>query len=91
MKTVIIGSGNVAFHLAKAFTENNIPVAQIFGLNESSLKEIIEDTEITSDIRTSALCILLKSNKLTITPIRMRKKYWNYFQQNLAILHLNRL
>lgn len=40
MRTVIIGSGNVAFHLANAFVENNINLIQIFGRNEKDLKEI---------------------------------------------------
>ncbi len=40
MKIALIGSGNVAFHLAKAFTEANIPIAQIFGRNEKDLQEI---------------------------------------------------
>lgn len=40
MKIVILGSGNVAFHLAKAFHQKKIPVAQIFGRNESDLKAI---------------------------------------------------
>lgn len=42
MNIVIIGSGNVAFHLVRAFREKNIPVAQIFGRNETALKEISE-------------------------------------------------
>lgn len=46
MQTVIIGSGNVAYHLAKAFVENNIPLKQIFGRNESALKVISDDTKI---------------------------------------------
>lgn len=40
MKIVIIGSGNVAFHLAKAFHQKNITVNQVFGRNELDLKEI---------------------------------------------------
>jgi predicted short-subunit dehydrogenase-like oxidoreductase (DUF2520 family) len=40
MKIVIIGSGNVAFHLAKAFQQNNIKIAQIFARNEADLKSI---------------------------------------------------
>ncbi len=40
MKIVILGSGNVAFHLAQAFHKKNIPVAQVFGRNESDLQEI---------------------------------------------------
>lgn len=46
MKMVIIGSGNVAYHLAKAFTQNQIPIVQIFGRNEKSLKEISLETNI---------------------------------------------
>lgn len=46
MKIVIIGSGNVAYHLAKAFTQNQIPIVQIFGRNEKSLKEISLETNI---------------------------------------------
>ncbi|ALR32132.1 NADP oxidoreductase [Chryseobacterium sp. IHB B 17019] len=40
MQIVIIGSGNVAFHLAKAFVLNDIPLAQIFGRNEKELNQI---------------------------------------------------
>ena len=46
MKTVIIGSGNVAHHLAKAFTLKNIEVVQLFGRNEEQLKEISAALEI---------------------------------------------
>lgn len=46
MKIVILGSGNVAFHLAKAFHQNNIPVAQVFGRNELDLKSISSQFEI---------------------------------------------
>lgn len=47
MKIVIIGSGNVAYHLAKAFKENQIPVFQIFGRNEGALKEVSEELHIS--------------------------------------------
>ena len=43
MKIVIIGSGNVAYHLAKAFTQNNIEISQIFGRNEVELNKISEE------------------------------------------------
>lgn len=46
MKIVIIGSGNVAYHLAKAFQENKIPVSQLFGRNESDLNFISEQLQI---------------------------------------------
>lgn len=43
MKIVILGSGNVAYHLAKAFTLNKIEVSQVFGRNEKDLREIGEN------------------------------------------------
>ncbi len=46
MKTVIIGSGNVAYHLAKAFTQNNIEVSQIFGRNTVELSKISDEFNI---------------------------------------------
>lgn len=46
MQTVIIGSGNVAYHLAKAFKQNNIPLSQIFGRNENELQKISDELNI---------------------------------------------
>ncbi|AZA87503.1 DUF2520 domain-containing protein [Chryseobacterium shandongense] len=46
MQIVIIGSGNVAFHLAKAFVLNKIPLVQIFGRNEKELKKISGELNI---------------------------------------------
>lgn len=46
MQTVIIGSGNVAYHLAKAFVQNGISLAQIFGRNEKELDKISEELNI---------------------------------------------
>ena len=46
MKIVIIGSGNVAYHLAKAFQQNKIPDSQIFGRNENDLKFISNQLQI---------------------------------------------
>jgi len=46
MQTVIIGSGNVAYHLAKAFVQNGIPLAQIFGRNENELQKISSEIDI---------------------------------------------
>lgn len=46
MEIVIIGSGNIAFHLAKAFTEKQMKISQIFGRNETTLKEISHKTNI---------------------------------------------
>lgn len=46
MEIVLIGSGNVAFHLAKAFSENGIKLKQIFGRNEAALRLISEETNV---------------------------------------------
>lgn len=51
MKITIIGSGNVAYHLAKAFVEHSIPVNQIFGRNESRLKSISKELKIPYSIK----------------------------------------
>ncbi|WP_144281300.1 Rossmann-like and DUF2520 domain-containing protein [Chryseobacterium echinoideorum] len=46
MQTVIIGSGNVAYHLAKACKQNDIPLAQIYGRNENELRKISSELHI---------------------------------------------
>ncbi|WP_294287010.1 Rossmann-like and DUF2520 domain-containing protein [uncultured Chryseobacterium sp.] len=46
MQTVIIGSGNVAYHLAKALVSINRPPVQIFGRNEKELQTISEELKI---------------------------------------------
>lgn len=53
MQIVIIGSGNVAYHLAKAFTESGVGIAQIFGRNETELSKI--STEIGIPFSTEKL------------------------------------
>ena len=46
MKIVIIGSGNVAFHLTQAFHTNGTAVTQLFGRNREELKRIAEAFKI---------------------------------------------
>ncbi|MFC6266754.1 Rossmann-like and DUF2520 domain-containing protein [Frigoriflavimonas asaccharolytica] len=46
MKVVIIGSGNVAYHLANAFVLKGINLIQIFGRNENDLQEIALKTGV---------------------------------------------
>ena len=65
MKIVIIGSGNVAYHLAKAFQENKIPVSQLFGRNENDLKFISEQLQIpfsTSQLHDADLYLICVSD-----------------------------
>lgn len=65
MKIVIIGSGNVAYHLAKAFTQNNIEVSQIFGRNEGELNKISEELNIpysTKDLDDADLYLISVSD-----------------------------
>lgn len=54
MQIVLIGSGNVAFHLAKAFTEAQIPISQIFGRNTTDLQKISEQFSIPFSTETLA-------------------------------------
>ena len=54
MQIVLIGSGNVAFHLAKAFTEAQIPISQIFGRNTTELQKISEQFSIPFSAKTLA-------------------------------------
>ena len=46
MKIVILGSGNVAYHLVQAFTVKNIEISQVFGRNYKDLKAISEKFNI---------------------------------------------
>ena len=54
MQIVLIGSGNVAFHLAKAFSEAQIPISQIFGRNTTELQKISEQFSILFSTETLA-------------------------------------
>ncbi|WP_419869338.1 Rossmann-like and DUF2520 domain-containing protein [Chryseobacterium sp. CT-SW4] len=66
MQIVIIGSGNVAYHLAKAFTQNQIPLVQIFGRNENDLKKIAEELHIdysTDILKEADLYIICVSDR----------------------------
>ncbi|WP_312902868.1 Rossmann-like and DUF2520 domain-containing protein [Chryseobacterium taichungense] len=65
MQIVIIGSGNVAYHLAKAFVMNNIPLVQIFGRNEKELSKISEELKIpfsTEKLQAADLYIICVSD-----------------------------
>lgn len=52
MKTVLIGTGNVAYHLAKAFTKAGIKIDQVFGRNENDLNQISTEFEIPASTDT---------------------------------------
>ena len=65
MKIVILGSGNVAFHLAKAFSEKGISISQVFGRNKADLKEISEKFKIpcsTTDLASADFYIIAVSD-----------------------------
>lgn len=65
MQTVIIGSGNVAYHLAKAFVLNKIPLTQIFGRNEKELNKISGELNIpysTENLNEADLYIICVSD-----------------------------
>lgn len=54
MRIVIIGSGNVAYHLTKAFKESRVVVSQIFGRNEVELSKISVELNIPFSTKTLA-------------------------------------
>ncbi|WKS95207.1 Rossmann-like and DUF2520 domain-containing protein [Riemerella columbina] len=61
MRIVMIGSGNVAYHLSKAFKEAELNVVQVFGRNEEALKAIAEENQLpysTTDLAEADLYIL---------------------------------
>lgn len=65
MQTVIIGSGNVAYHLAKASIQNGISLAQIFGRNEKELQKISSELNIsysTENLQDADLYIICVSD-----------------------------
>ena len=84
MQTVIIGSGNVAYHLAKAFVENKIEVAQIFGRNQEELSKISQEVKIpfsTENLAAADLYIIAVSD--SSIPEMSQKIYF----QNCLVAH----
>jgi predicted short-subunit dehydrogenase-like oxidoreductase (DUF2520 family) len=65
MQTVIIGSGNVAYHMAKAFSLKNIPLMQVFGRNDEELKKISGELNVpysTEQLQDADLYIICVSD-----------------------------
>lgn len=78
MQIVIIGSGNVAYHMAKAFSLKKIPLMQIFGRNGEELKKISEElnvpysTEQLADADLYIICV--SDNSVEIVSRMITKK-----------------
>ncbi len=65
MEIIIIGTGNVAYHLTKALVQNKIPVKQIFGRNEKALEMFSQEFQIPSSherLESAALYIIAVSD-----------------------------
>ncbi len=65
MEIIIIGTGNVAYHLTKALIQNKIPVKQIFGRNEKALEMFSQEFQIPSSherLESAALYIIAVSD-----------------------------
>lgn len=65
MEIIIIGTGNVAYHLTKALVQNKIPVKQIFGRNKEALRNFSEEFNIPSSherLESAALYIIAVSD-----------------------------
>ena len=71
MQIVLIGSGNVAFHLAKAFSEAQIPISQIFGRNTTELQKISEQFSIpfSTETLTDADLYIISVSDSSITEV----------------------
>lgn len=54
MKTVIIGSGNVAYHLSKALKASGAEILQIFGRNDAELSKLSKALNISSSTKNLA-------------------------------------
>lgn len=81
MQIVIIGSGNVAYHMAKAFVLNSIPLAQIFGRNETELEKISEELKVsfsTENLKEADLYIICVSDNSieAVSKIITKKIVW---------------
>ncbi|UQB68216.1 Rossmann-like and DUF2520 domain-containing protein [Epilithonimonas zeae] len=77
MQTVIIGSGNVAYHLVKAFKQNNIEIHQIFGRNEAELLKISTEFNIpfsTNQLGDAELYIIAVSDSAVENVSELIKK-----------------
>ncbi|WP_300672558.1 DUF2520 domain-containing protein [Soonwooa sp.] len=74
MKIAIIGSGNVAYHLAKALKGNQQNLVQIFGRNEVALKSIADELDIpfsTTELADADLYIISISDS-SVEEVSMR-------------------
>jgi len=77
MQTVIIGSGNVAYHLVKAFKQNNIEIHQIFGRNAVELSKISNEFNIpysTEKLEDAELYIIAVSDSAVENVSELIKK-----------------
>jgi len=66
MAVVIIGSGNVAFHMAKAFVEAEIDLVQIFGRNDKELEKISKLVSVkysTKELKKADFYLICTSDK----------------------------
>ncbi len=66
LKTVIIGSGNVARHLAKAFCEAGLPPVDIYGRNEAAVKELATEVNVpfsTDELIDAELYLICTSDR----------------------------
>ncbi|NAW50848.1 DUF2520 domain-containing protein [Elizabethkingia argentiflava] len=77
MTTVIIGSGNVASHMAKAFTEAGIKLIQLYGRNEAELKRISKEVgvEYTTEHLKEANFYLICTSDKAITEVSKQIPY----------------
>lgn len=69
MTTVIIGSGNVAWHMAKAFKEAEIDLIQLYGRNEQELKKLSLEINVeysTNQLKQADFYLICTSDKAIV-------------------------
>ncbi|MCC2590430.1 Rossmann-like and DUF2520 domain-containing protein [Chryseobacterium sp. MFBS3-17] len=74
MDIVIIGSGNVAYHLAKSCSRSHVKIAQIFGRNDAELSKISKELGIPYSTETlaDADCYLLAVSDHAVAEVSSR-------------------
>ncbi|QCX53144.1 Rossmann-like and DUF2520 domain-containing protein [Elizabethkingia sp. JS20170427COW] len=84
MTTVIIGSGNVAWHMAKAFKQAGIELVQVFGRNEKELHKLSQEVGVaysTQELTRADFYLICTSDKA----IHEVSKLINY--ENVLVAH----
>ena len=97
IRVVIIGSGNVAQHLIKAFAKNNIvEIVQAFSRNKENLTNLIDSSKITTDLNdlvdADLYIISVSDNAISevSNQLNLKNKLAVHTSGSIAMNHLDR-